>query len=54
MMFNLPRQHPFRPGPIIDYDLLLLVRGQRERQSQLLLMLKHSSAMGVRVEDPIP
>jgi hypothetical protein len=26
MMFNLPRKHPFKAGPIIDYDLLLLVR----------------------------
>jgi hypothetical protein len=25
MVFNLPRKNPFKPGPIIDYDLLLLV-----------------------------
>lgn len=24
-MFNMPRKNPFKPGPIIDYDLLLLV-----------------------------
>lgn len=27
MLFNLPRKNPFKGGPIIDYDLLLLVRG---------------------------
>lgn len=27
MFFNLPRRNPFKPGPIIDYDLLLLVSG---------------------------
>lgn len=26
MLFNLPRKNPFKGGPIIDYDLLLLVR----------------------------
>lgn len=26
MLFNVPRKHPFKAGPIIDYDLLLLVR----------------------------
>jgi hypothetical protein len=28
MLFNLPRKNPFKGGPIIDYDLLLLVRGR--------------------------
>lgn len=27
LMFNLPRKNPVKPGPIIDYDLLLLVSG---------------------------
>ena len=31
-MFNLPRKHPFKPGPLIDYDLLLLVSRQAGRQ----------------------
>lgn len=43
MMFNLPRKHPFKAGPIIDYDLLLLVRacfrgggaGRRGRQRRV-------------------
>jgi hypothetical protein len=25
LMFNMPRQNPVNPGPLIDYDLLLLV-----------------------------
>lgn len=26
MVFNVPRKNPVRPGPVIDYDFLLLVR----------------------------
>jgi uncharacterized membrane protein YfcA len=25
MLFNLPRKSPYRPGPLIDWDLVLLL-----------------------------
>jgi hypothetical protein len=37
LVFNLPRKNPFRPGPLIDYDLLLLVSdGHRSEKTRVV------------------